>query len=111
MQVINPSPGAVYSGLSNAVMTIARVEGIRSLWRGVASVIVGAGTYSRLLEIWAILRGFTGPAHAVYFATYEAVKQGMGGNEGTAHHPFAAGKCFYLQFRSLIVYCSLIFSL
>ena len=49
MQVINPSPGAVYSGLSNAVMTIARVEGIRSLWRGVASVIVGAGTDSRLV--------------------------------------------------------------
>lgn len=37
-----------------------------------------------------------GPAHAVYFATYEAVKQGMGGNNGTEHHPLAAGKlsCF-----------------
>lgn len=33
-----------------------------------------------------------GPAHAVYFATYEAVKQGMGGNNGTEHHPLAAGK-------------------
>lgn len=33
-----------------------------------------------------------GPAHAVYFATYEAVKQGMGGNNGTDHHPLAAGK-------------------
>lgn len=35
----------------------------------------------------------TGPAHAVYFATYEAVKQAMGGNEGhgTDHHPLAAG--------------------
>lgn len=32
-----------------------------------------------------------GPAHAVYFATYEAVKQGMGGNNGTEHHPLAAG--------------------
>ena len=31
-----------------------------------------------------------GPAHAVYFATYEAVKQAMGGNEGDQHHPFAA---------------------
>ena len=38
-----------------------------------------------------ILREFAGPAHAVYFATYEAVKQGMGGNEGTEHHPLAAG--------------------
>lgn len=32
-----------------------------------------------------------GPAHAVYFATYEVVKQAMGGNEGTEHHPLAAG--------------------
>lgn len=33
----------------------------------------------------------TGPAHAVYFATYEAVKAGMGGNEDDGHHPLAAG--------------------
>lgn len=36
----------------------------------------------------------TGPAHAVYFATYEAVKHAMGGNEGEKHdhHPLAAGR-------------------
>lgn len=34
--------------------------------------------------IWA------GPAHAVYFGTYEAVKEFAGGNED-GHHPFAAG--------------------
>ncbi|MCJ1307777.1 Fe(2+) transporter [Agyrium rufum] len=75
MQVINPSPGGIYTGLTNAVTTIARIEGFRSLWKGVPSVILGAG-----------------PAHAVYFATYEFVKQGMGGNEGLAnsHHPLAA---------------------
>lgn len=33
----------------------------------------------------------TGPAHAVYFATYEAVKQAMGGN-ASGHHPLAAGE-------------------
>ena len=32
----------------------------------------------------------TGPAHAVYFATYEVVKQSMGGN-ASGHHPLAAG--------------------
>ena len=32
-----------------------------------------------------------GPAHAVYFATYEAVKHAMGGNKGNEHHPLAAG--------------------
>ncbi len=31
-----------------------------------------------------------GPAHAVYFATYEVVKQAMGGN-ASGHHPMAAG--------------------
>ena len=33
----------------------------------------------------------SGPAHAVYFATYEVVKQAMGGN-AAGHHPIAAGK-------------------
>lgn len=50
MQIINPSPSAIYSGISNAFQTITRVEGARSLWRGVNSVVLGAG-----------------PAHAVYF--------------------------------------------
>ena len=76
MQVVNPSPSGVYSGISNAMITITRVEGFRTLWRGVSSVVLGAG-----------------PAHAVYFATYEAVKNAMGGNEGGTqqHHPLAAG--------------------
>ena len=39
----------------------------------------------------AILTDKTGPAHAVYFATYEAVKHAMGGNNGNEHHPLAAG--------------------
>ncbi|KAF1977140.1 asparaginyl-tRNA synthetase [Bimuria novae-zelandiae CBS 107.79] len=75
MQVVNPSPTAVYTGISNAMVTISRVEGFRTLWRGISSVIVGAG-----------------PAHAVYFASYEATKHALGGNEGGsgAHHPFAA---------------------
>lgn len=33
----------------------------------------------------------SGPAHAVYFATYEAVKNAMGGNDLKEHHPLAAG--------------------
>jgi hypothetical protein len=33
----------------------------------------------------------TGPAHAVYFGTYEAVKEFAGGNKDDDHHPFAAG--------------------
>jgi hypothetical protein len=38
-----------------------------------------------------MLTSRTGPAHAVYFATYEVVKQAMGGN-ASGHHPVAAGK-------------------
>jgi solute carrier family 25 (mitochondrial iron transporter), member 28/37 len=39
-----------------------------------------------------------GPAHAVYFATYEAVKHVMGGNQAGVHHPLAAGKFFFTIF-------------
>jgi Mitochondrial carrier protein len=81
MQVVNPSPSAMYSGMVNAISQISAQEGSRTLWKGVSSVVVGAG-----------------PAHAVYFATYEIVKQGLGGNAGgaTDHHPLAvatAGAC------------------
>ncbi|EXJ73671.1 uncharacterized protein Z519_10255 [Cladophialophora bantiana CBS 173.52] len=74
MQIINPSAGGLYTGLSHAVSTIYRIEGLRTLWRGVTSVIVGAG-----------------PAHAVYFGTYEVVKEFAGGNKADGkHHPLAA---------------------
>lgn len=43
MQVINPTAGTIYTGISNAFTTITRVEGLRTLWRGVSSVILGAG--------------------------------------------------------------------
>ncbi|KAK4556485.1 Fe(2+) transporter [Recurvomyces mirabilis] len=72
MQVVNSNPAAMYSGIGNAIATISRVEGYMSLWRGLSSMIVGAG-----------------PAHAAYFATYEIVKQAMGGN-AAGHHPLAA---------------------
>lgn len=48
MQIINPSAGGLYTGLSNAVSTIYRIEGLRTLWRGVSSVIVGAGAIDLL---------------------------------------------------------------
>jgi solute carrier family 25 iron transporter 28/37 len=64
MQVFATSPAAVYTGVGNAFTRISATEGARVLWRGVSSVIMGAG-----------------PAHAVHFGTYEAVKELMGGNE------------------------------
>lgn len=41
-----------------------------------------------------------GPAHAVYFATYEAVKQVLGGNQAGVHHPVAAGMLGYTFSRA-----------
>ncbi|RPB29454.1 mitochondrial carrier [Terfezia boudieri ATCC MYA-4762] len=79
MQIVNPTPSAMYTGIANAVAQISSTEGARSLWRGIASVALGAG-----------------PAHAIYFSTYELVKQRLGGNEGEEHHPLAvatAGAC------------------
>jgi solute carrier family 25 iron transporter 28/37 len=63
MQVFTASPAAVYTGMGNAITRISSTEGFRALWRGVTSVIVGAG-----------------PAHAVHFGVYEAVKELFGGN-------------------------------
>lgn len=65
-----------------------------SLWRGLSSVVVGAGENTArgfLNCLWTSLTGCAGPAHAVYFATYEVVKQAMGGN-AAGHHPLAAGE-------------------
>ena len=63
MQVFAASPSAVYTGIGNAFTRISSTEGARALWRGVSSVIMGAG-----------------PAHAVHFGAYEAVKELAGGN-------------------------------
>lgn len=64
MQVLSTSPAAVYSNMSDAFTRISSTEGTKRLWRGVASVIMGAG-----------------PAHAVYFGTYEIAKDLAGGND------------------------------
>ncbi|KAL8286621.1 hypothetical protein RQP46_004149 [Phenoliferia psychrophenolica] len=63
MQVLQTSPSAVYTSMADAFTRISTQEGGKRLWRGVASVIAGAG-----------------PAHAVYFGTYEIAKEFAGGN-------------------------------
>ncbi|KAG8899594.1 Fe(2+) transporter [Tulasnella sp. 403] len=72
MQVFSAaSGGSTYTGVVNAFSRISSTEGLRTLWRGVASVIMGAG-----------------PAHAVHFGMYEFVKDLAGGNK-PGHHPLA----------------------
>ncbi|KAL2752252.1 hypothetical protein ACRALDRAFT_1078263 [Sodiomyces alcalophilus JCM 7366] len=73
MQVLTSGPANASNGAIQGTFRIASGEGFLSLWRGVSSVVAGAG-----------------PAHAVYFATYEAVKHIMGGNQAGVHHPLAA---------------------
>jgi solute carrier family 25 iron transporter 28/37 len=51
MQIINPSAGGLYNGLSHAVSTIYRLEGLRTLWRGMTSVIVGAGAIAASKDV------------------------------------------------------------
>jgi len=68
MQVFSTQPAAIYTGMTQAFSRISSTEGASRLWRGVWSVILGAG-----------------PAHAVYFGTYETIKDMAGGNE-EGHH-------------------------
>jgi len=43
MQVVRPTPTAVYTGITHAVSRIASTEGALTMWRGMTSVIMGAG--------------------------------------------------------------------
>ncbi|KAJ2311302.1 Fe(2+) transporter, partial [Coemansia sp. RSA 2702] len=65
MQVVGST--TMYSGVAQALRSISTTEGMRSLYRGVMSVVLGAG-----------------PAHAVYFATYEQTKKVLAGGNANA---------------------------
>lgn len=43
MQILNPTPNAVYNGIIQGGYRIASAEGFLGLWRGMTSVVVGAG--------------------------------------------------------------------
>eukprot|EP00794_Sanderia_malayensis_P005693 gene5693-6394_t len=58
MQCLRPNPNAIYSGIGNAIKTMIRTEGALSPLRGMNVVALGAG-----------------PAHAVYFSSYEVAKK------------------------------------
>lgn len=48
MQVLRPNPSAIYTGVLNAISKISATEGVTSLWRGMNSVIIGAGKHISL---------------------------------------------------------------
>ncbi|KAF7723936.1 Fe(2+) transporter [Apophysomyces ossiformis] len=88
--------GVPSSASSSALASAAHVSSSasfraasRSLWRGVNSVVLGAG-----------------PAHALHFATYEYCKEALGADQGDEdHHPLAtatAGACATLAHDTLM---------
>lgn len=54
---IQTSNGSINRSLTESIKKISSTEGLRSLWKGISAVVVGAG-----------------PAHAVYFGVYEHFK-------------------------------------
>ncbi|KAK7110898.1 mitoferrin-2-like isoform X2 [Littorina saxatilis] len=68
MQTLVPDPKADYRSLLDAANKIIRYEGLRNTMRGFSAMAVGAG-----------------PAHAMYFACYEAVKKRLSGNQQGNH--------------------------
>lgn len=50
LQVLKPAEGGLYTGMHQAFWKIRRIEGFRSMWKGVSSVIVGAGMLCVLLR-------------------------------------------------------------
>jgi solute carrier family 25 iron transporter 28/37 len=68
IQAVTAHGVAQYNNVFTALPHIVRTEGVRRLYRGVSAVAVGAI-----------------PSHALYFATYEKLKDALGGNEEDHH--------------------------
>lgn len=50
MQIVGaPGSTAAYKGMVEGTYKIALSEGVRSLWRGMSSVVVGAGEFLRVV--------------------------------------------------------------
>lgn len=64
---------------------------------------VGFSSTEREMGNWWLISRYSGPAHAVYFGTYEIVKEMAGGNVDDGHHPLAAGMSFLSFFFGLKV--------
>ena len=74
---MNLGPTSVYSSVTQSLKYIVGKEGVLRLWRGMSSVLLGAG-----------------PAHALYFMVYEEAKSLMlqGNLQHEGHSPFITSK-------------------
>eukprot|EP00035_Acanthoeca_spectabilis_P022441 m.443766 g.443766 ORF g.443766 m.443766 type:complete len:306 (+) comp19008_c0_seq1:309-1226(+) len=69
---LQPGAAATYTGTFDALKTIAQKENPLALFRGISVVALGAG-----------------PAHAIYFSSYEQAKVALDISETAADNPFA----------------------
>lgn len=92
MHRLNPPEGGRYRGMAHAVSSMLRTEGVGSFYRGIGAVAIGAG-----------------PAHALYFGSYEYIRDWAGGNQD-GHRPLATGlpdhNHSYLQLTGLGAICA-----
>ncbi len=68
MQCLVPDPRANYRNVVHALYRIVRYEGVRNTVRGITAVVGGSG-----------------PAHALYFASYEYLKKTLSTIPGNVH--------------------------
>eukprot|EP00037_Helgoeca_nana_P019841 m.194836 g.194836 ORF g.194836 m.194836 type:complete len:307 (-) comp25024_c0_seq1:1180-2100(-) len=69
---LQPGAAAAYRGTVDALRTIARIESPQALFRGISVVAIGAG-----------------PAHAIYFSSYEQAKKMLNISDTAADNPMA----------------------
>ena len=79
MQTLVPDPKADYRSLSDAAKKIVQYEGLRNTMRGFSAMALGAG-----------------PAHALYFACYEEVKNKLSGGQQGNHLANGENQCVLL---------------
>lgn len=87
LQVIGVPGMPIYRGVLHAFNSIVRREGIAHLYKGLPAILLGAV-----------------PSHAAYFATYEFVKDHIGGR-APGHHPLIngfAGACAVMAHDAIV---------
>ncbi|CAB16300.1 Iron ion transporter [Schizosaccharomyces pombe] len=76
MQMLNGVSRSVSGNIVNSVIKISSTEGVYSLWRGISSVIMGAG-----------------PSHAIYFSVLEFFKSKINASPDRPLASALAGAC------------------
>ena len=97
MQSLRPNPNAMYQNVVHALKTIAQREGGKTVIRGVNIVMAGAG-----------------PAHGVYFASYEVARKSLGNvrstsgqNNASANGMFKGHSLLKVLLHAVIFSCNL----